>query len=226
MPTLTATTRTNGRLTAEGAKPANSRGPGSRRHRQLPLVVVGVLLVLGCALAFTDASLHLGNREEVLVVAQPLAAGQMLTTGDLQAVRVSTGSGLQAIPVAAESSVVGRNVSVPLVAGALLTRAEVGAASAVGSGSDVVAVGLKPGAYPPDLSPGDRVQVVPVISSSPGASASGGTPRATSGSPLSATVLAWRRRRSPPAARACSRCRSRRATPTRWPNSPRPARPA
>jgi len=76
--------------------------------------VVGVLLVLGCALAFTDASLHLGNREEVLVVAQPLAAGQMLTTGDLQAVRVSTGSGLQAIPVAAESSVVGRNVSVPL----------------------------------------------------------------------------------------------------------------
>ncbi|MGH8994449.1 MAG: SAF domain-containing protein [Acidimicrobiales bacterium] len=190
MPTSTATTRTNGRLTADGPKPAISRGPSSRRHRQVPLVVIGVLLVIGCALAFTDASLHLGSREEVLVVAQPLAAGQMLTTGDLQAVRVSTGSGLQAVSVAEESSVVGRNVAVPLVPGALLTRAEVGAASAVGSGSDVVAVGLKPGAYPPDLAPGDQVQVVPVSSSSSGTSSGGGTAGDTSGSPLSATVLA------------------------------------
>jgi hypothetical protein len=191
MPTSTATTRTYGRLAAEDTMPAISRGPGSRRHRQLPLVVVGVLLVIGCALAFTDASLHLGSREEVLVVAQPLAAGQMLTTGDLQAVRVSTGSGLQVVPVAEESSVVGRNVAVPLVPGALLTRSEVGTASAVGPGSDVVAVGLKPGAYPPDLGPGDRVQVVPVSSSSSGASSGGGDASAASGSPVvAATVLA------------------------------------
>ncbi len=38
-------------------------------------MVVGVLLVLGCALAFADASVHLGSREEVLVVAQPVSAG-------------------------------------------------------------------------------------------------------------------------------------------------------
>ena len=60
---------------------------------------MGVLLVVGCALAFTDASLHLGSREEVLVVAQPLGAGQVLTTGDLRAVRVSTGSGLDVVLV-------------------------------------------------------------------------------------------------------------------------------
>ena len=52
--------------------------------------------------------------------------------------------------------------------GSLLTSSEVGIAPPVGSGSDVVAVGLKAGAYPPDLAPGDRVQVVPVASSSLG----------------------------------------------------------
>jgi hypothetical protein len=146
-------------------------------------VVVGVLLVIGGALAFSDASLHLGSREEVLVVSAPLAAGQVITSSDLETVRVSTGTGLQVVPAGAEASVVGRPVAVPLVAGSLLTRAEVGSTAPVASGSDVVAVGLKAGQYPPDLAPGDRVQVVPVTSPS----SSSLTP---AGSPVSATVLA------------------------------------
>ena len=180
-----APTRTDGQRAPEGARPLPGRGPTSRRHRQLPLVVVGVLLVIGFALAFADASLHLGSREQVLVVAQPLTAGQVLTSGDLRAARVSTGSGLQVVPAAEESSVVGRRVAVALVAGALLTSSEVGAAPPVGSGSDVVAVGLKAGGYPPDLAPGDRVQVVPVTSASSGS----GAASVTSGSPVAATVL-------------------------------------
>jgi hypothetical protein len=144
-----------------------------------------VLLVLGCALAFTDASLHLGSREEVLVVAQPVSAGQILAAGDLRPARVATGSGLDVVLAGDESSVIGRRVAVPLVAGSLLTGTEVGNAPPVGSGSDVVAVGLKAGAYPPDLAPGDRVQVVPVTSSSDGSRAT-----ITSGSPVGAIVLA------------------------------------
>jgi hypothetical protein len=175
----TARISTNGQRAADGARTPR---PASGRRRQTPLVVVGVLLVLGCALAFTDASAHLGSRQEVLVVAQPLAAGQVLTTGDLRSARVTTGSGLDAVPVAAESSVVGRAAAVPLVAGALLSPGEVGSASPVGSGSDVVAVALKAGGFPPDLAPGDRVQVVPVASSSGSA--------ASAGSPVGATVLA------------------------------------
>ena len=186
MASTAAPTRTNGQRASEGARAAGGRGPTSRRQRQLPLVVVGVLLVIGFALAFADASLHLGSREQVLVVAQRLAAGQVLTSGDLRAVRGSTGSGLQVVPAAEESSVVGRRVAVPLVAGALLTSSEVGAAPPVGSGSDVVAVALKPGGYPPDLAPGDRVQVVPVTSASSGS----GADSVTSGSPVAATVVA------------------------------------
>jgi Flp pilus assembly protein CpaB len=185
MATATAETRTNGQRATERARPVSGSGARSGRRRQLPLVVIGVLLVLGCALAFTDASLHLGSREQVLVVAQPLAAGQVLTPSDLRAAQVSTGSGLPIVPVAQESSVLGRRLAVPLVAGALLTSSEVGSASTVGSGSDVVAVGLKAGAYPPELAPGDRVQVVPVVTSSDASTAG-----ATSGSPVAATVLA------------------------------------
>ena len=190
MPTSMATSRTNGRSMAEGATAAIPRGPGARRRRELPLVVMGVLLVLGCALAFADASLHVSSREEVLVVAQPLAAGQMLTTADLQSAQVSTGSGVQVVLASEEASVVGRSVAVPLVPGTLLTRTEVGSATAVGSDSDVVAVGLKSGAYPPDLAPGDRVQVVPVSSSSAGSGSESGSVDATNGTPVSATVLA------------------------------------
>jgi hypothetical protein len=150
------------------------------------LVVVGVLLVLGCALAFTDASLHLGSREEVLVVAQPVAAGQVLTATDVRAARVSTGSGLDVVLASDEATIVGRRAAVALIPGSLLTTAEVGSPPPVGSGFDVVAVGLKPGAYPPELAAGDRVQVVPVTSTSAGGT---GTASVTSGSPIGATVL-------------------------------------
>ena len=148
----------------------------------MPLVVVGVLLVVGCALGFADASLSLASHQDVLVVAQPVAAGQVLTAGDLRSVRVSTGAGLAVVPAAEEASVVGRPLAVPLVAGALLTQDETGARSPVTAGADVVAVALKAGLFPPDLAPGDRVQVVPVVTSA------SSTPT-VSGSPVDATVL-------------------------------------
>jgi SAF domain len=184
MATTATTARTNGQRAGEQPRPGRTRGVG--RHRQLPLVIIGVLLVLGCALAFTDASLHLGSREEVLVVARPVAAGQVVTGEDLRAARVSTGSGLDVVGSGQEATVVGRSAAVPLMTGSLLTATEVGSAPPVSSGFDVVAVGLKSGAYPPDLAPGDRVQIVPVASTSSGGT---GTSSVTSGSPVGATVL-------------------------------------
>lgn len=176
--------RTNGQRAEGRARPGTGRALG--RRRQLPLVVVGVFLVLGFALAFTDASLHLGSREEVLVVTQPVAAGQVLTGADLRAAKVSTGSGVAVVGSGQEATVVGRRAAVPLVVGSLLTTSEVGSVPAVASGYDVVAVGVKAGAYPPELAPGDRVQVVPVTSTSSGGT---GTGSASSGSPVGATVL-------------------------------------
>ena len=178
-------TRLDGRRATEvGGQSSRRRASGPRRRRQLPLVVSGVLLVAGCALAFADASLHLGDRAGVLVLDQPLAAGQVLSADDLQVVQISADSGLDAVPVANEASVLGRPAALSLVAGALLTPAELGPASPVSAGSDLVAVGLKAGAYPPDLAPGNQVEVVAVPSQS-GASA----PTSAVGL-LPATVLA------------------------------------
>lgn len=185
MAIATSRPSTNGRPTADGANGGGTpdrRRVGPGRRRQMPLVVVGVLLVVGCALGFADASLSLASHEDVLVVAQPLAAGQVLTSSDLRAAKVSTGTGLDVVPTGAEASVVGRPAAVPLVAGALLTQGEVGAGSPPSAGEDVVAVGLKAGLFPPGLAPGDRVQVVPVVTSS---SSTATAP----GSPVDATVL-------------------------------------
>jgi hypothetical protein len=162
--------------------PARALRGSPGRRRQAPLVVVGVLLVVGCALGFADASASLASHEDVLVVEEPLAAGQVLTGSDLRAVRVSTGTGLAVITAADEQSVVGRAVAVPLVAGTLLSPGELGAASSLASGTDVVAVGLRAGLFPPGLAAGDRVQVVPVLTSS-------SSTQTVSGSPVDAVVV-------------------------------------
>ena len=183
MATTAAPTRTNGRTAVGAARPVAER-PSVGRRRQLPLVVVGVLLVVGCALVFAEVSLRTGRGQEVLVVAEPVAAGQVVTAGDLRAVRLSAAGGVASVPAGDEQAVVGQPAAVALSPGSVLTRADVGAGAGVGAGFDVVAVALKPGAYPPDLSAGARVQVVPVVSSS------GSGPTATTGSgPVRATVL-------------------------------------
>lgn len=190
MTTTAQRSQTNGKSAPAVNRPVQAHSP-TRGRRQIPLVVVGVLLVVGGALAFADASLHLGSRQEVLVVSHSVAAGDVLTARDVSVVRVSTGSGVSVIPLSSESSVIGRPVAVPLVAGALLTRGEVGTTSPVGAGSDVVAVGLKAGQYPPALAAGDRVLVVSVTSptSVVAPSDAGGSTPSSSGGSVSATVL-------------------------------------
>jgi hypothetical protein len=183
MATTAAPTRTNGRTAVGAARPVAER-PSVGRRRQLPLVVVGVLLVVGCALVFAEVSLRTGRGQEVLVVAEPVAAGQVVTAGDLRAVRLSAAGGVASVPAGDEQAVVGQPAAVALSAGSVLTRADVGAGAGVGAGFDVVAVALKPGAYPPDLSAGARVQVVPVASSSGSGS---GAP--TGSGPVGAAVL-------------------------------------
>ncbi len=191
----TAPSRNSGPAASVAARPAGVRASPGRRRRHLPLAVVGVLVVVGCALAFADVSLRSGHGAEVLVVAQPVPAGQVLTGGDLRAVKLSAPSGLASVPAGEEQAVLGQPAAVPLTPGSVLTRAEVGSGALVGAGSDVVAAALKAGAYPPELAPGDKVQVIPVLTSASGATASGsssatGSADPTAQGPLPATVLA------------------------------------
>ncbi len=190
MAATTAPPLSNGKRAPAGEQPRPAGGLRSGRHRQVPLVVLGVLLVAGCALAFADASVHLSSGEEVLVVAQPVAAGHVVNPGDLRAVRVSAGGGVASVPAGEEAAVVSRPAAVALAPGALLTRSEIGAGAGLAPGTDVVAVGLKAGFYPPGLAPGDRVEVVAVSSPSAGSTVGGQASGGSGVGPVRATVLA------------------------------------
>lgn len=157
-------------------------------------MVAGVVLVVGFALAFATVTVRSGGARQVLVVTRPVPAGHLLAAGDLRSVGVSGTGAAGWLPAAVEGSVVGRPVAVPLVAGAPLTAAELGAGNSLLTGQDTVAAALKAGQYPPTLAPGDRVAVIatgPPGGSSP--TGSGGTTGTASGGgslpgPLGATV--------------------------------------
>jgi hypothetical protein len=168
MSTLTERAPANGKTPTAPVRAKAAMSPVARR-RQVPWIVAGVVLVVGCALAFGLASLRATGGEEVLAVAVPVPAGQALTAGDLRVVRVSPAAGLQPVAAGAEATMLGRPAAVTLVPGTLLTAGDVGAASAAAAGTAVVAMALKAGAYPPSLGAGDQVEVVPVAATTSGA---------------------------------------------------------
>ena len=183
MPLTTATTQSNGKGALSADLKSSARSAVQRR-RQVPWIVVGVLLVVGCALAFGVASVRAAQGVDVLAVAHAVPAGQVVQPGDLAVVKVTPTAGLDPVRATSESSVVGRPATVGLVAGTLLSAADVGAPLA-GANSDVVAAALKAGAYPPSLGAGDVADVVPVV----GSSSSGTGPISTSSASIRALVV-------------------------------------
>jgi hypothetical protein len=147
--------------------------PRPRRHNGL-LAMVGVLLVVVCAAVFAVGWLQAGNRQPVLALAQPVTAGQVLTSADLQVVRVSASGPVSLLPASQEASVVGRTAAAALPAGSLLTAGEIGAVP-LAARQAFLGVAVKPGQYPPDLAAGQTVDVLATPSGSSGSSSSGGT---------------------------------------------------
>ncbi len=132
--------------------------PAARR-RSPAWIAGGVLLVLLCALAFAVGQTRLGTGQAVLAVAHDVPLGQRLTDSDLAVARISVDPDLRPILASARAGVVGRPAAVPLVAGTLLSEAELGTPSALPPGQAVIGVPLKPGQFPPGLQAGARVLV-------------------------------------------------------------------
>ena len=107
MSTLTERAPTNGKTPTAPVRAKTAMSPVGRR-RQVPWIVAGVVLVVGCALAFGLASVRATGGEEVLAVAVPVPAGQALVTADLRVVRVSPAAGLQPVAAGAEATKIGR----------------------------------------------------------------------------------------------------------------------
>lgn len=128
-------------------------------------VVIVVLSVLGVVALYSSAS----DRVEVVVVRQPVAAGQLITAADLTTVSLSSGTNLASIAAADRDSLVGQVAVTALVPGSLLAHAQVSDGPRIPQGMALVGATLKPGQFPTGLLAGDAV----VIVESPAATATG-----------------------------------------------------
>ncbi|MGW8375392.1 SAF domain-containing protein [Streptomyces sp. ODS28] len=133
---------------------------GAPRRRRVPYLLVGGLLVLGCAAGGVVVASQLGQRESVLVLNRPVSVGQRLEAGDVREASISRDGDLAALPVRFREAVVGRPVAYSLPSGALLTKSVLGPAAVPPAGMAVAAVGLKTGQFPTGLKAGNRVRVV------------------------------------------------------------------
>ena len=168
--------------------------PTGRRptRRNVPLVALGVVLVVGCAIGFSSAWLKAGGHERVLVVANNLSSGQVLTSSDVKSVQISTGNGISTIPATETAAIVGRPVDQSLTSGSLLTQSDLGPSTGPPSGRAMVGLALKPGQYPPGVAPGERVLVVMnggANGAASGSSGFSGSSASTVAAPLIATVM-------------------------------------
>ena len=150
-----------------GPQPAG-QGPRRGRRRSVPLAAGGVVLVVVCALVFAEGWLAAGHRQPVLALAQPVAAGQVITAADLETVRVSVAGPVSLVPASRQAEVVGSTAAASLPAGTLLAGSDIGTPPPV-KGQVRLGLALKPGAYPPDLAAGQDVDVL----ATPAAAASG-----------------------------------------------------
>jgi hypothetical protein len=154
--------------------PSNSRaadrgvGPVLRRRISMRRVLLAVGLVLACALAGVIVAKRVDTRVPVLAAAHAISAGQTVTAADVTTVRVAAEAGVATVPASQLSTVVGRVAAVPLVAGTLLSPAQLGGPVWPGSGEAVIAVPVKPGRLPSGLSAGAHVAVLVVPSGAPG----------------------------------------------------------
>ncbi len=143
---------------------AKGRGRPPGRRRSVPHLLLGVVLVLACAIGFLLITVQSGGRRAVLVLARPVTVGQVLAVSDLRPVDLGVADGVDdgvgVVGADAAESVVGRPMATSLPAGALLSPAFVGAPLLPGRGQAVVAVAVKPGQVPPEVAAGASVVVV------------------------------------------------------------------
>ncbi|MDT0307273.1 SAF domain-containing protein [Streptomyces sp. DSM 44917] len=143
----------------------SGRGEGARlagvaRRRRVPHLLAGVLLVAGCTASGVLVAAQLGQREAVLVLAEPVTVGQEISAGDVREVSMAVDPGVEVIGAGALEEVEGRTAAYSLPAGTVLTSEVLGEPRVPPAGQAVSAIPLARGQFPPGLQPGNTVRVV------------------------------------------------------------------
>jgi hypothetical protein len=154
-----------GNGSAPGRLPFAEPAPTLRRPRNLPGAVLGLLVVVVCALVVASLASSSGNRTEVLVVTRLVPAGSPVGAPDLAVTGVAAGSQVSGVPAGDLDQVVGQVATHDLVPGTLLVRAEIGPSAAVDRGGAVVGLAIKDGDLPASLGAGDHAEVMSTASS-------------------------------------------------------------
>jgi hypothetical protein len=152
---MTTTLRNRAPISPESDLSALARR--QRRRRMIPTLAVAVFMLAASFVVFLSLEPKPAGHP-VLALRQDVVAGHALTAADLKVLTVD-GPGLTTIAAADQSNVVGKAMSVSLPAGSLLAPSLLVGSAGPLVGQAIVGAALKPGAFPPDLAPGARVQL-------------------------------------------------------------------
>lgn len=141
---------------------ARDRLPAAPRERRPLLAALAVILIVGGALIAGFLAVRMDQREEMLMAADTIEAGQQIELADLVSAPVSaTGSVL--IPASRASEIVGMTARVQITKGELIQTTQLSADSPVGNGRTLVGISLETGRFPAGgLSAGDVVTVIDI----------------------------------------------------------------
>ena len=183
---------TNGRHPQAGGPGRAPGGPSAlgatqrAATRSRTRIAVGTLVMIGCALGIGILFVTVADRSPVLVVAQPVRAGEVIEQGDLREQLVDSSASGSTIAASQRSAIVGRPAAVDLVAGSFLAPGHLAEGPTAGTGQAVIGATLKEGQYPIEISDGAKVLavVLPAESADPAPT--------TTPSPTAATVVGIR----------------------------------
>lgn len=155
-------TVTSERATRAAAAPPANRLTAGRRRIGVPWVLGGLLVTVGCALAFGVLAQGLADRRPILVLARPVERGTVLGDADLAVAQISADPGVQVVAADDRARLLGRTLLTAMPQGSVITPDLVAPGAVdIGPGSRTVGLALEPGAYPTaSLAPGDIVSVV------------------------------------------------------------------
>lgn len=146
------------RSAAAGRAPqATGRAQRSRPVR-VPELVIGVVLVAGCALLAVLFSSR-GNTTTVVVASRSVTRGSAIVADDLKGAEMA-GATTAMVRGSDAVDLIGQIALVDIAADSPLTQSFVTAARPLLDGEALTSMALAPGQVPPDLAPNDHVGVV------------------------------------------------------------------
>lgn len=135
--------------------------PQAARRSRLPEVALGLLLVVGGALAALVWQISANRTTSVLALRKDVAQGQVIQSSDLELVQIRSNERLRFLVASQANQVQNQVARIDLKAGTLLTPEAVRQGQALQPGQAVVGIAVKSGDVPSlKLSPGDRLTVV------------------------------------------------------------------